>query len=29
MSNEGQHLAVLRQALGTNPVPHAFENGKA
>jgi rubrerythrin len=29
MSNEGQHLAVLRQALGKDPVPHAFENGKA
>ena len=29
MSNEGQHLAVLRQALGTDPVPNAFENGKA
>ena len=28
MSNEGQHLAVLRQALGKDPVPHAFENGK-
>lgn len=29
MSNEGQHLAVLRQALGRNPVPNAFETGKA
>ena len=29
MSNEGQHLVVLRQALGGNPVPNAFENGKA
>ena len=29
MSNEGQHLAVLRQVLGKDPVPHAFENGKA
>jgi rubrerythrin len=29
MSNEGQHLVVLRQALGQNPVPHAFETGKA
>lgn len=29
MSNEGQHLVVLRQALGKNPVPHAFETGKA
>jgi rubrerythrin len=29
MSNEGQHLVVLRQALGKDPVPNAFENGKA
>jgi len=29
MSNEGQHLVVLRQTLGKNPVPQAFENGKA
>jgi rubrerythrin len=29
MSNEGQHLVVLRQALGKNPVPHSFETGKA
>jgi rubrerythrin len=29
MSNEGQHLAVLRQTLGKDPVPHTFENGKA
>jgi rubrerythrin len=29
MSNEGQHLVVLRQALGRNTVPNAFENGKA
>jgi rubrerythrin len=29
MSNEGQHLVVLRQALGQNPVPHTFETGKA
>ncbi len=29
MANEGQHLVVLRQALGKNPVPNAFENGKA
>jgi rubrerythrin len=28
MSNEGQHLVVLRQALGKNPVPHSFESGK-
>jgi rubrerythrin len=29
MANEGQHLVVLRQALGRDPVPHAFETGKA
>jgi rubrerythrin len=29
MSNEGQHLVVLRQALGKDPVPNAYENGKA
>jgi rubrerythrin len=29
MANEGQHLVVLRQALGKNPVPNAFEVGKA
>ena len=29
MSNEGQHLVVLRQALAKDPVPNAFENGKA
>ena len=29
MANEGQHLAVLRQALGKDAVPNAFENGKA
>jgi rubrerythrin len=29
MSNEGQHLVVLRQALGKGPVPNAFENGKS
>jgi rubrerythrin len=29
MSNEGQHLVVLRQALGRDPVPSAFEKGKA
>jgi rubrerythrin len=28
MSNEGQHLVVLRQALGKDPVPNAFEAGK-
>ena len=28
MANEGQHLVVLRQALGKDPVPHAFETGK-
>ena len=29
MAGEGQHLVVLRQTLGRNPVPHAFETGKA
>jgi rubrerythrin len=29
MANEGQHLVVLRTALGRRPVPNAFENGKA
>ena len=29
MANEGQHLVVLRQALGRQPTPTAFENGKA
>lgn len=29
MSNEGQHLVVLRQALGKDPTPNAFEIGKA
>ena len=29
MANEGQHLVVLRQALGKDAVPNAFENGKA
>ena len=29
MANEGQHLVVLRQALGRDPVPNAFETGKA
>lgn len=28
MANEGQHLVVLRQALGRDPVPHAFETGR-
>lgn len=28
MSNEGQHLVVLRQALGHDPVPDPFETGK-
>ena len=28
MAAEGQHLVVLRQTLGHNPVPHAFETGK-
>ena len=29
MANEGQHLAILRQQLGQNPVPNAFETGRA
>jgi len=29
MANEGQHLVVLRQAVGKDPVPSAFETGKA
>jgi rubrerythrin len=29
MANEGQHLVVLRQTLKRNPVPGAFEPGKA
>lgn len=29
MSNEGQHLVVLRTAMRRNPVPNAFETGKA
>lgn len=29
MANEGQHLVVLRTALGRNPVPNAFETGVA
>ena len=28
MANEGQHLVVLRQALGRDPVPRAFETGE-
>jgi len=28
MANEGQHLAVLREALGRPPVPNAFETGQ-
>jgi len=28
MANEGQHLAVLREALGRPPVPDAFETGQ-
>lgn len=29
MANEGQHLVVLRQAVGKAPVPNAFETGEA
>ena len=29
MANEGQHLVVLRQAVGKEPVPNAFETGEA
>jgi rubrerythrin len=29
MANEGQHLVVLRQALGRQPLPDAFETGQA
>jgi rubrerythrin len=29
MANEGQHLVVLRQAVKQDPVPNAFETGKA
>jgi hypothetical protein len=29
MANAGQHLAALREALGENPVPNAFETGGA
>jgi hypothetical protein len=28
MANAGQHLAALREALGENPVPNAFETGQ-
>jgi len=28
MANEGQHLALLREALGRAPVPNAFETGR-
>jgi rubrerythrin len=28
MANEGQHLVVLREALGTEPLPDAFETGR-
>ena len=28
MADEGQHLVVLRQALGRNPVPNPFETGE-
>jgi rubrerythrin len=27
LANEGQHLALFREALGRNPVPEAFETG--
>ena len=27
MANEGQHLVVLRRAVGKDPVPYAFETG--
>jgi hypothetical protein len=29
MANEGQHLVVLRQAVGENPSPAAFATGEA
>ncbi|MBA3748299.1 MAG: ferritin-like domain-containing protein [Solirubrobacterales bacterium] len=29
MATQAQHLVVLRQAVRSNPVPHAFEVGKA
>ena len=28
MANEGQHLVLLRQAAGRDPVPDAFETGR-
>jgi rubrerythrin len=28
MANEGQHLFVLRQVLGRDPIPNAFETGE-
>jgi rubrerythrin len=28
MANEGQHLVILRQAAGREPVPNAFETGR-
>ena len=28
MANEGQHLALLREALHREPVPNAFETGQ-
>jgi rubrerythrin len=28
MADEGQHLVVLREALGRNPVPNSFETGQ-
>jgi rubrerythrin len=28
MADEGQHLVVLREALGRNPAPNAFETGQ-
>jgi len=29
MANEGQHLVILRSALGRDPLPNAFESGEA
>jgi hypothetical protein len=29
MACEGQHLVVLRQALGRDPLPRAFETGRS
>jgi len=28
MANEAQHLVVLRQAIDSDPIPHAFETGE-